>query len=141
MEGTSRRIKGEVGMIRTNNGILVSAELDFGVELTCSRCLCEYTCPLHVKIEEVYKPTINIVSGAPLPKEEADTFTINERQIIDLAEAIRQYGVLATPMKPLCKEECAGLCETCGKNLNQGSCNCAPRDMDPRWAKLKQLCS
>jgi uncharacterized protein len=43
------------------------------------------------------------------------------------------------PMKPLCKAECAGLCDICGKDLNQGECSCRQEQADPRWAELLKL--
>jgi uncharacterized protein len=43
------------------------------------------------------------------------------------------------PMKPLCKEDCAGLCTVCGKDLNQGKCVCTQEETDPRWAELLKL--
>jgi uncharacterized protein len=66
-------------------------------------------------------------------------FTIDEHHILDLTEAIRQYTVLAVPMKPLCNENCAGLCPSCGQNLNQGECGCPSPDTDPRWANLRRI--
>ena len=85
-------------------------------------------------------PTIDINTGAKLPEpDETGSFTIDEHHILDLTEAIRQYRVMALPMKPLCREECAGLCPTCGKNLNTGPCDCPANEIDPRWAKLLKL--
>jgi uncharacterized protein len=74
----------------------------------------------------------------PLP-DEPGAFRIDERHIIDLSEAVRQYTLLAVPMKPLCEAACAGICPTCGKNLNLGACRCPPPEGDPRWAKLQKL--
>ena len=58
---------------------------------------------------------------------------------IDLNELLREQFYLALPMKPLCREECRGLCAQCGTNLNTGSCDCAPAWEDPRLAALKGL--
>ncbi|GAI19598.1 unnamed protein product, partial [marine sediment metagenome] len=87
-----------------------------------------------------YFPTTDVVSGAWLPlPEEASYFTIDERYVLDLAEAIRQYMMLAIPMKPLCREDCAGLCSRCGHNLNQGPCNCLPQEIDSRWSEVSKI--
>jgi uncharacterized protein len=56
-----------------------------------------------------------------------------------LNEAIRQYALLARPVKPLCWEDCAGICQTCGQNLNQEPCSCPAPEIDPRWSKLTEL--
>ena len=58
---------------------------------------------------------------------------------IDLSELMREQFYLALPMKPLCREDCKGLCPQCGTNLNTGTCDCAPAWDDPRLAPLKQL--
>jgi uncharacterized protein len=139
-EGTSCEVKGKVGLTRTDSSILARGKLTTRVELTCSRCLSPLRCPLNVKIEEEYYPTIDIVTGARLaPLEDAEHFTIDERHILDLTEAIRQTVVVSIPMKPLCKDDCTGLCPVCGRNLNQGDCGCPPREADARWAVLRNL--
>jgi len=136
----SYEVQGDVRLLRTGRGILVKGILYTGVEVACSRCLSLFSCPLTLSIEEEYLPTKDIVSGASLPlPEEPGYFTIDEHYILDLTEAIHQYIMLATPMKPLCGEGCAGLCPTCGHNLNQGPCGCLPQGLDPRWADLSGL--
>jgi uncharacterized protein len=85
-------------------------------------------------------PTVDVTSGAPLPApEEASTFTIDEHHILDLTEAVHQYAVIALPMKALCDEDCAGLCPSCGRDLNQGPCDCPPQEVDARWSELTKL--
>jgi uncharacterized protein len=123
--------------MRTQRGILVKCELDAEVELTCSRCLSRFQHPLQIKFEEEFLPTVDIHSGVPLPApEEAGSFTIDERHTLDLAEPIRLYALMAVPMKALCDEHCAGLCQKCGQNLNMGKCDCPVEIIDPRWSKL-----
>jgi uncharacterized protein len=58
---------------------------------------------------------------------------------IDLIELLREQFYLALPMKPLCREDCRGLCPQCGVNRNTGTCECAPGWDDPRLAPLKGL--
>ena len=133
-------VYGDVRLIRTNRGILVKGTLHTEIELTCSRCLSLFSCPLTLNIEEEYLPTTDIVNGSPLPvPDDPGAFAIDERNILDLTEAIRQYALLAIPMKPLCQPDCAGLCPTCGANLNQAHCDCPPPAGDPRWAELRKL--
>jgi uncharacterized protein len=138
-EGRSR-VRGEVELVRTDKGILARGTLDTEVEATCSRCLGLFRCPLTLSIEEEYYPTTNMVSGASLPPpEELGSFTIDEHHVIDLTEAVRQYILMAIPMKPLCRQDCAGLCPGCGQNLNQGSCGCPPQEIDSCWSELKKV--
>lgn len=140
IEGGNATVKGTVRLIRTDRSILVGGSLHTEIELICSRCLNLFGSPLTLTIEEEYFPTTDVYNGTPLPlPDEPGCFTIDEHNILDLTEAIRQYAILAIPMKPLCHQDCAGLCPTCGANLNLSSCNCPPIPADPRWSKLKEL--
>ena len=139
-DGKGCLVQGEVRLLRIQRSILAKCTLSTEVELTCSRCLSLFRYPLTLNFEEEYLPTIDVVSGVPLPPpEEAGAFTIDEHHILDLTEAIRQYTLLAIPMKPLCREDCAGLCQNCGHNLNQGRCDCPAQSIDPRWSELTKL--
>ena len=115
-DGSSSRVQGEVSLTRTDRGILAKATLYTGVELTCSRCLNAFSYPLTLNFEEEYFPTTDIVSGTPLSlPDKPGSLTIDEHHALDLAEAIRQYGLLAIPMKPLCREDCVGLSPSCSR--------------------------
>ncbi|MFC1932937.1 DUF177 domain-containing protein [Chloroflexota bacterium] len=138
--GSNSLVHGKVGLMRTDQSILAKGRLHTEIELTCSRCLSLFSCPLTLNIQEEYFPTTDVVTGASLPlPDEPGCFIIDEHNILDLTEAIRQYGLLAVPMKPLCREDCAGLCPTCGCDLNQALCNCHPKPADPRWSELSKL--
>jgi len=139
-DGSIRLVRGEVGLVRTPRSILARCALHTELELTCSRCLRVFVAPVALRFEEEYMPTVDVVSGTPLTvPEDAIAFTIDAHHILDLTEAIRQYTVMAIPIKPLCHQECAGLCPSCGHNLNEGPCGCAPAPMDPRWSALQEL--
>jgi uncharacterized protein len=138
-DGNKRETHVECRLMRTRRGILVSCRVETDIELGCSRCLNRFRYPLRIKFEEEFLPTINITDGTPVLQEEAGAFTIDENHIIDLTEPARQYALMAVPMKPLCRKDCAGLCAKCGKNLNQGNCDCPTEEIDPRWAKLARL--
>ncbi len=140
VEGCSYTVQGTVTLMRTDHGILVKSNLNTASGLTCSRCVTVFDCPLPINIEEEYLPTTDIISGSPLPvPDDPGAFTIDERNILDLTEAIRQYTLLAIPMKPLCRQDCAGLCPACGTNLNLAHCDCPPPAGDPRWEELRKL--
>lgn len=139
-DGKGWLVQGDCSLLRTQRSILAKCVLNTYVELTCSRCLSIFRHPLNLNFEEEYSPTVDVFSGVPLPlPEETGAFTIDEHHILDLTEAVRQYTVLDIPMKPLCHRECAGLCPRCGRNLNQGSCDCPPQSIDPRWSELEKL--
>ena len=140
IEGNSSPVQGEVKLMRTDRSILVEGTLHTEVEITCSRCLGPFRCPLTLNIVEEYFPTVDVISGARLTvPDEPGSFIIDEQHTLDLSEAIRQYCLIAVPMKPLCREDCAGLCPSCGINLNQQQCHCPSQPIDPRWLELTKL--
>jgi uncharacterized protein len=136
------RVQGSVKLIRTNRGILAQGTLHNNIPVECSRCLKVFDYPLAINLEEEFFPVIDVNSGTALEiPDEAGNFTIDEHHILDLGEAIRQNALLAVPMKPLCREDCAGICQTCGEDLNKNQCDCQESEIDPRWSKLVQLSS
>ena len=110
IDGNTSQVYGQISLTRTNRSILVKGELNATVELDCARCLNTFSQPLTLDIEEEFFPVTDAASGRPLPPpEEPDAFTIDENKVIDLTEAVRQYGLTAIPMKPLCRQDCPGL--------------------------------
>jgi uncharacterized protein len=133
-------VRGKVQLLRTNRSILVTGSLETTARQECSRCLEQFEYPLKINIEEEYFLTRDPVTGLPLPPPtEAGAFLIDENHILDLREAVRQYKIMALPMKPVCREDCAGLCSQCGCKLNYTTCDCKPAIPDPRWAQLQAL--
>lgn len=136
-EGLESHVTGTIYVIKTHRGVLVQGTVETTVPMECSRCLNTFKNKLTVNVEEEYFPRLDINSGTPLEvPDETDSFIIDEHHILDLSEAIRQNALLAIPMKPLCREDCAGLCQICGKDLNQVQCDCNKGNVDSRWAKL-----
>jgi len=134
-------LDGNIQMLRTADGVLVLGQVNTSVELVCSRCLDEFSLPLRFNLEEEFRPTIDIVTGAMLPiSEDDETATrIDEHHELDLTEVVRQDILLALPPNPICRTKCLGLCPTCGKNWNEGPCDCKHAEIDPRWQSLKEL--
>lgn len=134
-------LNGKVDLIRTHDGVLVRANLHTTVELSCSRCLTTFAMPVRFQIDEEFHPTLDILTGARLPQtDDTDEATqIDLHHHLDLSEIVRQDLTLALPLVPLCRSTCQGLCPTCGKNWNEGACDCPVQDLDPRFAVLKQL--
>ena len=110
------------------------------LELGCSRCLEPFRLTVDTPFDIRYLPFSEASSEAEREVEEEDLETSYYRDDqIDLNELLREQFYLALPMKPLCQEDCKGLCSQCGTNLNLGSCDCAPAWEDPRLAGLKAL--
>jgi uncharacterized protein len=137
-EQGNNHVHGEVILTQAKQSILVQGSLVASIEDICNRCLKPVNLSIELKIEEQYFPSIDIVSGLPLP-EDPDNYTIDENNIMDLGEALAQYILMAMPMKILCTQDCAGICPSCGKNLNDSKCKCAAHIKDQRWSKLINL--
>ncbi len=132
-------LEGHVRMRRTNQGLLVDGQVDLTLELTCTRCLKHFEQPMHVKFEELFYPTVDVLTGVPLPAfEEDEVFPIDDHHLLDLTEAVRQNTLTNLPMVTICQEDCQGLCDQCGKDLNLGPCACKP-EVDTRMSILEQL--
>jgi len=111
------------------------------LELECSRCVEPYRFPIDAEFDQRYLPSSQAsTTDAEREVEEDDLETsyYTDDQI-DLSELMREQFYLALPMKPLCREDCRGLCAQCGTNLNTGTCDCAPVWEDPRLAALKAI--
>ncbi len=133
-------LTGQVGMLRTSEGILVEGELAGAITVECSRCLRPVVVPVTVTIEEEFKPTVDVVRGNFLRVDEEDAaLLIDEHHVLDIAEVLRQAVLLEAPLQVFCRPDCAGLCQTCGQDLNEGMCDCPDVETDPRWEQLSAL--
>ena len=110
------------------------------LELVCSRCLEPYTMAVAPSFDLRYQPrTANTGEGEREIEEDDLSTAFYENETIDLGQLMREQFYLVLPMKPLCREECLGLCSVCGTNLNRGTCTCQHAWEDPRLAVLKAL--
>ena len=110
------------------------------LELTCSRCLEPFRLPVDAPFDLRFLPASELAEEdeREVQDEDLDTSYYRDDQI-DLNELLREQFYLALPMKPLCRDECKGLCPQCGTNWNTGTCTCTTGWGDPRLAALKGL--
>lgn len=128
---TLRPLQGELVVTRTSEGIYLEGDLQSSLVGECVRCLEEAIVPISMRLEELfYYPPWTAPKGEQV---------IGEDGFIDLSPIVRDLALLEMPIKVLCKEDCLGLCQECGANLNLGDCGCQEDDIDPRLAALKQL--
>lgn len=134
----------KVALTRFDGNVNLDGVLEFTSHPDCDRCLIHFKeqsrLPFHVVLAPLFESQRQRddegSAEEELVKEDME-FAYYEGDRFDLAEIIREQIVLADPMKRLCKEGCLGLCPRCGKDLNEGSCDCAEKKSDPRWAPLK----
>lgn len=133
-------ISGSVELLKTHEGVFVDAKVDVDAFLICGRCLSEYPLNLSLIIEEECFPTVDIDTGSSMSAPDgSEGVLIDESHTLDLSEVVRQYLITNSPMKPLCRAECGGLCQNCGVNLNLQECQCGKPAIDPRWGELAGL--
>ena len=131
---------GRVRMVRTHHGIWVQAALTVRLAQECGRCLAGFVRPLELDVEEEYFPEVDVRTGRRCPPpEDWEGFYIGADHILNLGEAARQCALATLPLKPLCRPECAGICDRCGVDRNLKNCQCHADDIDPRWAALRSL--
>lgn len=124
----------------TNAGsrVMVTGPLKAAVHLPCTRCSEDIVFPLEIDLEEEFLP-VHSEEAMSRAKDLLDgTFTFEDDKV-ELDELLRQEIEAAFPIQVLCTENCRGLCEQCGANLNRETCQCGPEESDSRWAALKDL--
>ena len=105
-------VEGKVKVIRISKGVFVQCKLNAEVKLICSRCLDAFLCPISFSAEEEFLPISDVSDDlAPSSLEQSEEFTIDDKNILDLGELIRQYVLLNLPVKPLCRPDCPGMKE------------------------------
>jgi uncharacterized protein len=140
-ERPPERLKGKIDLMRTPAGILVQAHIELIDPESCSRCLEPLEETLRFDFAEEFFAPPELRSGHTVDEDEidAEAFMIDEQQMLDLTEAVRQYREASADMQPLCRPDCKGLCPNCGWNLNLGDCDCNKEPIDSRWATLAAL--
>lgn len=118
VEGVLRRVE--------RRKLLLTCKVKTKVLLECSRCLDIYPQELEFSYEEVYTEEPFRIIGKLT--EEDFKYTI-ENNIVDVSKSVRENIIMNLPIKPLCREDCKGLCPICGKNLNREKCNCSLEDI------------
>ena len=120
----------------------VSGRMRSVLRLSCSRCLESFEVPSDLTVDLLYLPHSANQGEAETEITEDDLSTAFYRNDqIDLVQMVREQFQLALPMKPLCRNDCRGLCPMCGANLNERRCACDTRWHDPRLAALEGLLS
>jgi uncharacterized protein len=110
------------------------------IDLRCTRCGEAITRHLDIPFEDLF------VDASEEPAdddhevhgEDLDVQVLHNAEI-DLVEIVREQILLDLPEQVFCKEDCKGLCPQCGADLNKTDCSCGEKDIDPRWAALKDL--
>ncbi len=131
------RFAGQVTPIEA--GFALQADLGWGGMLECSRCLVAYPFRSDEEFSLVLYP--RQAAGEEereLEREELDVYFFEEPEVA-VEPIVEERIQMAVPMKPLCSEDCKGLCVQCGQDLNVATCPCNEKTIDPRWEALQKL--
>ncbi len=129
-----------IGIQKFGDKVLIRGDAKTELQLSCSRCLKESSYPLDISFDVEYIPftEFSVIDEHELRKTELDISFYKDDQI-NIEELIKEQLLLTVPMKPLCRPDCKGICPECGKDLNDGACECKTERIDPRLAVLKKL--
>lgn len=105
---------------------------DVVLEIPCDRCLE----PVDYKINIDYFKDLDMNKSAEEKIAELDEESYLEGTVFDTEVLIYNEILVNLPMKVLCREDCKGICNRCGANLNKGSCECDVAELDPRMSKI-----
>ncbi len=136
VEGTVEKVNGE---------IICNLNFETAVLMPCSRCLRETIIQLAEKFRTVIALERHSEEAEESEEEEFDAAAEDDRHKfldgdrLDINRVVLEQVYLSLPMKPLCREDCRGLCTVCGRNLNEGECDCDRTTVDPRLKILEKL--
>ncbi|HSG27194.1 MAG TPA: DUF177 domain-containing protein [Candidatus Krumholzibacterium sp.] len=129
-------VKVDVRLEKTPRQIYLQTRISTSGQFQCDRCLSEFRQQISTRYSIVY--IFDESDAGQFPPEEV-RIVHQDLPVIDLSEDVREMIVLSVPLKLLCREECRGLCSSCGKDLNAGACGC-PRDAQKAtWRGLEKL--
>jgi uncharacterized protein len=111
-----------------HEGILATGEVDTTATTECSRCLEPLKLLVEVDFQELFAYSL----------EQEDDFLVQDEQI-DLEQAITDAVVLSLPFKPVCSEDCLGLCSECGVKMAEDPNHSHEAAIDSRWSELESF--
>ncbi len=131
-------VHAELMVTKIGEGIFIKGKITTCLSFVCCRCLVPFEFPVNSRFDLVYLP--EDLEGM---KEHLEDEDINKLfyygSKIDIEEVVLEQLNLVFPPKPLCSQDCQGICPVCGKVIESGECSCETKSSDPRLEKLKSL--
>ena len=128
------KVQGDITNTAGYMRMTIDASVDYVAE--CARCLSPVSGQFTLSLEKTVAPR-NLLSN--LDEDKLDDYAIIEDGFLDMDEQLRAQLEMEFPIRFLCHDDCKGLCQKCGKNLNEGKCDCVTKEIDPRVAPLQKL--
>lgn len=138
----SGKIQGDIAVTREYDNIRVTGRVTAPLALSCSRCLADFTSFVDTSFTIIFRKEAATISLAEdeLELGEMDllssTYSGDE---IDLTHEIEEQVAMEIPLKPLCDDDCRGLCHECGMDLNTSSCSCSKESAGLTFSALKDF--
>lgn len=131
-------VRGTIG--RSATQVEVRGRLRTAVDVPCDRCLKSVAVPVDSEFTERFTPEVGWRGELQHELSEEDlNLSVFDGEAINLDEIVREEILLAIPGHVLCREDCQGLCPTCGIDRNVSSCQCEDASADSPWAGLREL--
>lgn len=130
--------KSDVELLITNIGnkkITIEAKADLSVMIPCDRCLEPVKTKFHIDAEK--EVNMNLSEEDRVNELDENDYIIGYD--LDVDKLIYGEILVNWPMKILCKNDCKGICNRCGANLNLGECGCDRTELDPRMAVIRDI--
>jgi uncharacterized protein len=106
----------------------------------CDRCLATARFPLEAGFDLYYRPVSVIAKEEEVGIDEGETeIGFYAGGGMELEDILREQVLLALPMQRVCSEGCKGICPACGRNRNEGACDCKVDNQSDRWKALRDL--
>ncbi len=133
-------LTGSFRISKMGQQILVRGRVASEVHLRCARCLEEFDLPVSEDVDLELRPILDLDRSGQERELGSDDLDVEffRGDALDLSHLAAEQVLLGIPMKPLCREDCRGICPLCGADKTVGSCRCEP-DSDPRWNALRDL--
>lgn len=140
LEFSQAHIHGTVSLAKHGHDILVRGRLEGELGLACGRCLEPFSLPVETDFDLLLVPAPQAAGPEEeeLSAQELD-LDFYSGETVDLEAIVREQIILMVPLKPLCQEDCQGLCPVCGANRNRETCSCQVENSGPLFAQLAKL--
>ncbi|MGD0844017.1 MAG: DUF177 domain-containing protein [Geobacteraceae bacterium] len=130
----------DLTLAREYDHIRGNGRVETRMALNCARCLAEFRINIDSTFTIFYMRAAELADDEDVELAEEDLITATyEGDEIDFTAEIAAQIILAIPLKPLCSEDCRGLCPTCGAELNVAECACVRNDVNFKFSPLKDL--
>jgi len=136
--GETSPVNGEVSLMFTGISILAQGNLQIDRVAICARCLGAFSCVVQFSIDEEYLPLKDRKTGLKVDSLNVDGFMIDDANMVDLSEAVRQSEITNRPMNLVCRPDCLGICGSCGADSNKVKCQCVSANESLKFGHVEK---